>query len=505
MVCSRCARASTSCYTPRAAPCRRSAGSCRARSPRQSFRWRVSPTASRCTRCVARTSSGRPSRASSAWARARSSSCRSRRCSPDRMRILDWDTLDSGQRRAALARPQLQSLAEPTGVAREVIASVRHLGDEALHRLTRRFDAVELDTLSVAPRELERALANVHAFHAAQMPQPLALDIEPGVRCEQLLRPLSAVGLYVPAGSAPLPSAVIMLAVPARIAACPTRVLCTPPQRDGRAHPAVLVAAELCGIDTVFKVGGAQAIAALAYGTHSVPRVDKIFGPGNAWVTAAKQLVANDPLGAACDLPAGPSEVLVIADATARADFVAADLLAQAEHDPQAQALLVTDSRELAVRVAQALASALPGLMRRPILEQSLAACRCILVPELDTALAVANEYAPEHLLLQVREPRHWLTRVRNAGAVFLGSWSPEPLGDYCTGANHVLPTGGYARALSGLSVRDFLKTITVQELSPAGLSALGPTAVTLALLEGLDAHAQAVTRRLGALAGPLS
>ena len=318
------------------------------------------------------------------------------------MRILDWDTLDSGQRRAALARPQLQSLPEVTRVAREVIASVRQSGDEALHCLTRRFDAVELDALSVAPAEfaqarrslargqiaaLERALANVHAFHAAQLPQPLALEIEPGVRCEQLVRPLSAVGLYVPAGSAPLPSTVIMLAVPARIAACPTRVLCTPPGRDGRAHPAVLVAAELCGVDTVFKVGGAQAIAALAYGTHSVPRVDKIFGPGNAWVTAAKQLVANDPLGAACDLPAGPSEVLVIADASARADFVAADLLAQAEHDRQAQALLVTNSRRLAVRVAQALTSALPGLTRRPILEQSLAACRCILA----TASAVSS------------------------------------------------------------------------------------------------------------------
>jgi histidinol dehydrogenase len=194
--------------------------------------------------------------------------------------------------------------------------------------------------------------------------------------------------------------------------------------------------------------------------------------------------------------------VLVIADASARADFVAADLLAQAEHDRQAQALLVTNSRQLAVRVAQALTSALPGLTRRPILEQSLAACRCILVPELDTALAVANEYAPEHLLLQVREPRHWLAQVRNAGAVFLGAWSPEPLGDYCTGPNHVLPTYGYARSLSGLSVRDFVKTITVQEVSPAGLTALGPTAVTLAQLEGLDAHAQAVTRRLGALTG---
>src|SRR6266853_5239665 len=366
MVCSRCARASTSCCTLRAAPCRRSAGCCRARRPRPSFRWRVSPTASRCTRCAARTSSGRPSRASSAWARARSSSCRSRRCSPDRMRILDWDTLDSGQRRAALARPQLQSLPEVTRVAREVIASVRQSGDEALHCLTRRFDAVELDALRVTPAEfaqargslargqiaaLERALANVHAFHAAQLPQPLALEIEPGVRCEQLVRPLSAVGLYVPAGSAPLPSTVIMLAVPARIAACPTRVLCTPPARDGRAHPAVLVAAELCGVDTVFKVGGAQAIAALAYGTHSIPRVDKIFGPGNAWVTAAKQLVANDPLGAACDLPAGPSEVLVIADASARADFVAADLLAQAEHDALAQAILVTDTAALAERV----------------------------------------------------------------------------------------------------------------------------------------------------------
>src|SRR6266403_135140 len=388
MVCSGCARASTSCCTPREAPCRRSAGSCRARSPRPSFRWRVSRTASPCTRCAARTSSGRPSRASSAWARARCLSCRSRRCSPDRMRILDWDTLDSGQRRAALARPQLQSLPEVTRVAREVIASVRQSGDEALHCLTRRFDAVELDALSVAPAEfaqarralargqiaaLERALANVHAFHAAQMPQPLALDIEPGVRCEQLLRPLSAVGLYVPAGSAPLPSAVIMLAVPARIAACPTRVLCTPPQRDGAAHPAVLVAAELCGIDTVFKVGGAQAIAALAYGTQSIPRVDKIFGPGNAWVTAAKQLVANDPLGAACDLPAGPSEVLVIADASARADFVAADLLAQAEHDAQAQALLLTPSRTLAHSTVAAIQTPLRELSRRAILDQSLA------------------------------------------------------------------------------------------------------------------------------------
>jgi histidinol dehydrogenase len=291
-----------------------------------------------------------------------------------------------------------------------------------------------------------------------------------------------------------------MLAVPARIAGCPRRVLCTPPNRQGYANAAVLVAAELCGIDTVFKVGGAQAIAALAYGSGSVPKVDKIFGPGNAWVTAAKQLVSNDPAGAACDMPAGPSEVLVIADDTARADFVAADLLAQAEHDGQAQAILVTPSRKLAEATATAIQSQLGRLSRRAILDKSLASSRCIVVSDLDTAMRVANEYAAEHLILEVSEPRRWLPQIHNAGSIFLGAWSPEPMGDYCSGTNHVLPTYGYARTYSGLSVLDFVKGVTVQELSPAGLRALGPTAVTLAELEGLDAHANAVTLRLGVL-----
>jgi histidinol dehydrogenase len=433
------------------------------------------------------------------------------------MRIFDWQTLDDTQRRAALARPEPQARAEVTRVAQEVVSAVRQGGDSVVRTLTQRFDGVSLEALSVTANEfaqarrkltaaqiaaLERAARNVQAFHAAQMPQPLALQVEPGVHCEQIIRPLAAVGLYVPAGSAPLPSAVIMMGVPARIAGCPTRVLCTPPMRDGNADAAVLVAAQLCGIEQVFKAGGAQAIAALAYGTQSIPKVDKIFGPGNVWVTAAKQLVANDPEGAACDLPAGPSEVMVVADSTARADFVAADLLAQAEHDPLAQAILVTSSRELATQVNAAIASALPGLKRRAILDRSLLACRCIIVPDIDTAIAVANQYASEHLLLEVEEPRRWLPTIRNAGAVFLGAWSPEPIGDYCSGANHVLPTYGHARALSGLSVGDFVKTITVQEISAAGLLALGPTAVTLAMLEGLDAHAQAVTRRLAALAG---
>ncbi len=431
------------------------------------------------------------------------------------MRILDWKQLGESERRGALTRPAQENRDDVTAVVVEVIASVRQRGDAALRSYTKRFDGVDVGSLRVTKEEfaaargelnaeqigaIGTAIDNVQRFHAVQMPQPLRLETMPGVVCERLVRPISAVGLYVPAGSAPLPSAVVMLAVPARIAGCPQCVLCTPPNREGLANAAVLVAAELCGVDTVFKVGGAQAIAALAYGTATVPKVDKIYGPGNAWVTAAKQLVANDPAGAACDLPAGPSEVMVVADDSARAEFVAADLLAQAEHDTQAQAILVTSSRALAEAVVRSVETQLLNLSRRQILEKSLAASRCIVVPDIETAIAVANDYAAEHLILEVREPRRWLPRIHNAGSVFLGAWSPEPLGDYCSGTNHVLPTYGYARAYSGLSVLDFVKGITVQELTPAGLRSLGPVAVTLARLEGLDAHANAVVRRLAEL-----
>lgn len=431
------------------------------------------------------------------------------------MRILDWNGLSERERRAALARPSQESRTDIANVALEVINTVRLQGDAALRAYTQRFDGVALESLAVSREEfkaarkeltapqiaaLERAIDNVSRFHQAQLPKPFATETMPGVQCERIIRPIQAVGLYVPAGSAPLPSAVVMLAIPARIAGCPRRVLCTPPNRQGQANAAVLVAAELCGIETVFKVGGAQAIAALAYGTVSIPKVDKIFGPGNAWVTAAKQLVANDSAGAACDMPAGPSEVLVVADDSARPEFVAADLLAQAEHDTQAQAILVTPSRRLAEATAAAVQTQLQELSRRAILEKSLASSRCIVVPNLDVAFEVANAYAAEHLILEVREPRQWLPRIYNAGSIFLGAWSPEPMGDYCSGTNHVLPTYGYARAYSGLSVLDFVKGVTVQELTPAGLRALGPTAVVLAEMEGLDAHANAVTRRLSVL-----
>jgi histidinol dehydrogenase len=431
------------------------------------------------------------------------------------MQTYDWQLMDAAARRAALARPAIAMQARTLMQAQAIIDAVRAEGDAAVARCAREFDGLELADTAVTAQEfaaartevstdsvalIRRAIANVEAFHRASMPRDVALEVQPGVRCERVIRPIRSVGLYVPAGSAPLPSTVIMLALPARIAGCPERVLCTPPQRDGRASAAVLVAAQLCGIDRVFKIGGAQAIAAMAYGTATVPKVAKIFGPGNAWVTAAKQLVAADPDGAALDMPAGPSEVLVIADDSARAEFVAADLLAQIEHDPQAQALLITTSAGLAARVELAVQAQMQRLSRQMILRQSIANSRIIIAADLAAAVAISEAYAPEHLIIHTRAPRALLEQVHNAGSVFLGSWSPEPLGDYCSGTNHVLPTYGYARAYSGLSVYDFTRRMTVQELSPAGLIDLGPTASRLAQLEGLDAHAAAVDLRLEAL-----
>jgi histidinol dehydrogenase len=431
------------------------------------------------------------------------------------MQIIEWKNLDASGRLAALARPQALGSAAVIEQARAIVAAVRGEGDAALLRYARQFEHVALAQLQVSAEEfaqahatlptdalhaLRAAIANITAFHQAQVPADFSMETQPGVRCERLVRPIQAVGLYVPAGSAPLPSTAIMLAVPARLARCPLRVMCTPARPDGRADPAVLVAAQLCGIDQVFKVGGAQAVAAMAYGTASVPKVAKIFGPGNRWVAAAKQLVAADPEGAALDMPAGPSEVMVIADDSADAAFVAADLLAQAEHDPGAQALLVTTSGVLAERIVATIRQWVPTLSRRAILEESLKAMRLIIVADLNTAVGIAEHYAPEHLLIETHAPRELLAAITTAGSVFLGRWSPEPMGDYCSGTNHVLPTFGYARAYSGLSVADFVRGMTVQELSSAGLAALGPVAATLARLEGLDAHAAAVEVRLQAL-----
>jgi histidinol dehydrogenase len=431
------------------------------------------------------------------------------------MPILNWSSLSTQERRVALRRPAQQDTAGLHDRVREIVRDVRGRGDSALLEFTRRFDGVALQAIEVSTAEfaaaetalnaeqrqaIDRAIANVRRFHEAQLSAPLRVETAPGVVCERQFRPIDAVGLYVPAGVAPLPSAAIMLAVPARIAGCPTRIMCTPPRRDGTADPAVLTIANLCGVRRVFKLGGAQAIAAMAYGTESVPKVDKIFGPGNAWVTAAKLQVANDPEGAALDLPAGPSEVLVVADATARAEFVAADLLAQAEHSSDAQVVLVTTSRALAEQTAAEVEAQMRKLGRIDTLRKSIEHARLFVVDTLDAAIELSNAYAPEHLILQVAKPRDWLPKVRNAGSVFLGAWTPETMGDYCSGTNHVLPTYGFAKAYSGLSMHDFLKRMTVQELTSEGLRELGPTAITLAALEGLDAHANAVRVRLAQL-----
>jgi len=428
------------------------------------------------------------------------------------MKVLDWSTATADARRAALARPAAESRAEVRRDVAEIIAAVRAEGDAAVRRYTQQFNSVSLDELRVAPAEfrearasltgeqlaaLECAVANVTRFHEAQASLPLSVETMPGVVCERITRPIGSVGLYVPAGTAPLPSTAIMLAAPARVAGCPLRAIASSPDKSGKIHASVLVAAELCGVDTVYKMGGPHAIAAMAFGTESVRKVDKIFGPGSAWVTAAKQMVAADPSGAAIDLPAGPSEVLVIADDTANPRFVAADLLAQAEHDTIAQVILVTTSSELARAVEAEASVQAKTLSRIRIVTESMGHSRVIVVPDLDTAMAVSNEYAPEHLIIQTRNARALLPRVESAGSVFIGEWSPESMGDYCSGTNHVLPTFGFARAYSGLSLLDFQKRITVQELSANGLRDLGPTAIALSGMEGLDAHGNAVRVRL--------
>ena len=425
-----------------------------------------------------------------------------------------WNALDEEQRQGVLAR--LAAPADPALEARvkDIMDQVRAGGDKALRKLEAELDGVELDEIEAGKEEIDKAgdlltgrqreaihmaLQNIRACHAAQVPADSRTEPVPGVVCEQRYRPLQAVGLYVPAGGAPLPSTAMMLAAPAQLAGCPQRILCAPPDADGRVNPAILYVAQQCEVHRVFKLGGAQAIAAMAYGTESVPRVDKIFGPGSRWVAAAKQQAAMEPGGPAQDLPAGPTEAMVIADASANPDFVALDLLSQAEHGEDAHVLLLCLDERLAAAVQEAIAGQLRTLPRTDVLEKSLSAGALLVVDSLDAAVEVANRYAPEHLLLQVSDPRKLAAEIRNAGAVFLGPWSPESSGDYCNGANHVLPTYGSARWASGLGLVDFFKRISVQELSREGLESIAGSIATLARTEGLEAHARAaeVRRRI--------
>ncbi len=424
------------------------------------------------------------------------------------MKTLVWQTLSESQQEALLQRPAITEGANITATVAQAIADIRQRGDEALTELTGKFDRirpesiqVEQDKINAASdrlspemkQALQQAYDNICCFHQAQKPKTLRVETQPGVVCEQVTRPINSVGLYIPGGSAPLPSTVLMLGIPAQIAGCRQVVLCSPPPIADE----ILYVAKLCGITEVYNAGGAQAVAAMAYGTESICKVDKIFGPGNAYVTEAKRQVSNDFRGAAIDMPAGPSEVLVIADETADPDFIAADLLSQAEHGPDSQVILVTPDPSLADRTADAIQQQLALLSRADIARQALGSSLLIVAETLTQCIAISNHYGPEHLIVQTRNPRDLVPLLDNAGSIFLGDWSPESVGDYASGTNHVLPTYGYTRTYSSLGLADFSKRMTVQELSATGLQQLAPTVTTIAEAEGLDAHKRAVTIRI--------
>lgn len=419
---------------------------------------------------------------------------------------------DKSQWQEILKRPVMNT-ENLFDTVRSVIDRVKEEEDRAVLDYEEKFDKVVLASLAVSEEEQQEAenlvsedlkaairLAkqNIETFHAAQRFEGKKVQTQPGVTCWQKAVAIEKVGLYIPGGTAPLFSTVLMLAVPARIAGCKEIVLCTPPGRDGKVHPAVLFAAKVAGVNRIFKAGGIQAIAAMAYGTESVPKVYKIFGPGNQYVTAAKQLVSLRDV--AIDMPAGPSEVEVLADETANPIFVAADLLSQAEHGVDSQAILITTSVELQQAVKVEVERQLALLPRKEIAEKSLANSKLIVVDSMTEAIELTNAYAPEHLIIETEDYLSVAERIVNAGSVFLGSLTPESAGDYASGTNHTLPTNGYAKAYSGVSLDSFIRKITFQEIKPEGLNIIGPAIELMAANEQLDAHKNAVSVRLGQL-----
>ncbi len=433
------------------------------------------------------------------------------------IRINRWFELDNAAKQKVLNRPNPKSNAELPQEVAAVIKAVRNTGDKALKFYSQKFDNIDtnevvlslpLQQLAVYKLAEDRRLAielayqNIRKFHAAQEPKDLLIETMPGVVCELKHAPLESVGLYVPGGSAPLPSTVLMLGVPAQLAGVKRIVLVTPPGQPTWSDiaPEIVYAAQLCGIREIYTVGGAQAIAALAYGTDSIAKVDKIYGPGNRYVTEAKQQVSRDPQGAAIDMPAGPSEVLVIADGDANPAFVASDLLSQAEHGMDSQVMLVSTSESLLRAVEHELEAQLLVLPRAIIAKKALDHSRFIQVDSLEMAAEVSNRYAPEHLIIQTSQDDKLLPLLKNAASIFVGAWTPESAGDYASGTNHVLPTYGYSRNHSSLSLLDFYRRYTVQTVTAKGLQGIGPAIVTLANAEGLAAHANAVKLRLKAL-----
>lgn len=407
-----------------------------------------------------------------------------------------------------LQRPVINAVDLEKKVAK-LLEKVRAKGDKAVRKFTKEFDGVKLKDLRVSPIEIQQAgesipaelktailqaAANIKTFHEAQVQEPVRIETMPGVSCWRKSVGIERVGLYIPGGTAPLFSTILMLGIPAAVAGCKEVVLCSPPNKNGELHPAILFAASVVGITTIFKCGGVQAIGAMAFGTESIPKVDKIFGPGNQYVTCAKQLIQKN--GVAIDMPAGPSEVAVYADHTAIPAFVAADLLSQAEHGVDSQVLLVTTEKSIADQVKEEIDSQLQTLPRKEMAAKALLHSTSIVLADRNAALELLNQYAAEHLILSCGNAKEMALQVINAGSVFIGNYSPESVGDYASGTNHTLPTNGYARAYSGVSVDSFVKKITFQELTPEGLEAIADTVVYMAEAEGLEAHAQAVRVR---------
>ncbi|MDP1603892.1 MAG: histidinol dehydrogenase [Legionella sp.] len=426
------------------------------------------------------------------------------------LKIIEWENISESARKPLFSRPVSGTSVQD--LVQDIISAVQTRGDQALREFTREFDKQEPDSIIVSRERIANAEISAEAYtaiktaintitryHEATMPSSLTVNTAPGITIQRLYRPIEKVGLYVPGGNnTPLISSLLMQAIPAKIAGCPVKVLCTPVNKTGLIDPHLLVAARLCNIDTIYQLGGAQAIAAMAYGSESVTKVDKLFGPGNSFVTEAKSQVAKDPKGAAIDMPAGPSEVMIVADNYANPEFIAADLLAQAEHGVDSQVFLLCESNTLARAVQEALAKQINTLSRQSVIKEALSHSAIIVCRGRDEQVELINNYAPEHLIINCRDAGDWVPDINAAGTIFLGQWAAETMGDYVTGSNHVLPTNGYAKSHSGLGTVDFLKMISVQSVAEEGIKTLGDAAATLARLEGLDAHANAIKIRLG-------
>lgn len=427
------------------------------------------------------------------------------------MKLSYWQQCSDAQRAALLTRPAITASDSISQAVADILSQVKQNGDQALIALSNKFDKVQIQqikltqdaikaaTARVKPelkQAMQLAVSNIEKFHQAQVKSAITVETMPGVKCQLVTRPIDSVGLYIPGGSAPLLSTVLMLATPAKIAGCRKVILCSPPPIADE----ILYAAELCGVTEIYQLGGAQAIAAMAFGSESVPKVDKIFGPGNAFVTEAKRQVSQRLDGAAIDMPAGPSEVLVIADSSANPTFIAADLLSQAEHGPDSQVILLTPDEDIAKAVSIEVDKQLTQLSRQGIAEKALQESRLIVTKDLDQCITISNRYGPEHLIIQTQNADDLVEQITSAGSIFLGDWSPESAGDYASGTNHVLPTYGYTATYSSLGLADFQKRMTVQKLSPEGLQAIGNAVELMAQAEQLTAHKQAVTLRLAAL-----